>query len=103
MKQKLKVKPKVEKHKPVFIVIEKETEKEKEEPMEEKELQESEPEKKKDLPKEPKIQKLTIIDERDKGFDRETLMKRLTEHQLVKVTMKPVKKALEEQQETRLP
>ena len=80
LKQKLKVKPTLEERKPVAVIIRGE-EKEKEEPL-----------KKEDV----KIQKLTIIDKRDKGFDRETLMKKLEDNKLLKVTVKPVLKASEE-------
>jgi len=79
LKQKLKIKPILEERKPVAVVIQNVVE-----------------EKKGVSKMDDKIQKLTIIDKRDKGFDRATLMKKLEDNKLMKVTVKPVLKASEE-------
>jgi hypothetical protein len=103
LKQKLKVKPTVEQRKPVEVVLnQKEEEKEEVEEKKEKPIkqvkfqldQEEKDEKQSKIPQ--KIEKLTIIDKRDQGFDRETLMKKLTESKLLKVTVKPLVKATED-------
>jgi hypothetical protein len=86
IKQKLKVKPLVEKRKPVEVVLQVEQIDEKPEKEEENELP----------IKTQKIKKLTIVDKRNEGFDRETLMKKLAESKLLKVTVKPILKASEE-------
>ena len=81
LKQKLKIKPKVEEQKLVQIRIlhleeEKTNMEEKEEPKEER--------------KRPIV---TIVDKRKEGYDRETLLKKLAESKLLKVTVKPVLQA----------
>jgi len=86
LKQKLKVKPNIEKRKPVEVILQAREETE--------ETKETNPESK--LPEKEQIQKLTIIDKRNEGFDRETLMKKLAESKLLKVTVKPILKASEE-------
>ena len=98
LKQKLKVKPTVEERKPVEVVIQLGEKEEKplkhvkfasEEKNEPKGQQEKEQSKEKS--------NFSIIDKRDQGFDRDTLMKKLSENKLLKVTVKPIMKATEEQ------
>jgi len=86
LKQKLKVKPNLEKRKPVEVILQSREEIE--------ETKEGSPESK--LPEKEQIQKLTIVDKRNEGFDRETLMKKMAESKLLKVTVKPILKASEE-------
>jgi hypothetical protein len=81
IKQKLKVKPIVEKRQPVEVILQTQ------------EIKET----KDELPVKAISQKLTIIDKRNEGFDRETLMKKLAESKVLKVTVKPILKATEEQ------
>ena len=87
LKQKLKVKPTVEERKPVEVVIQLGEKEEKplkhvkfasEEKNEPKGQQEKEQSKEKS--------NFSIIDKRDQGFDRDTLMKKLSENKLLKVT-----------------
>ena len=89
LKQKLKVKPTVEQRKPVEVVLQI--------PVPEKKVQfKIEEEEKNVLPQKEISQKLTIVDKRSEGFDRETLMKKMAESKKLKVTVKPVLKASEE-------
>ena len=78
LKERLKIKPKVEARQPVAIIINKEP------------LKLNENVEKVKIKETPKM---TIIDERDKGFDRQKLLNRLTESKINKVTIKPVLKA----------
>lgn len=113
IKDKLKIKPKVEEYKPVEIVIKTEEKikkkqakpetkkkvafqdkKEEGEELEEGEEMEEVEEK---VMEEKKIQpKTVIIDERDKGFDRQTLLNKLKESKILKVTIKPTIEKKEE-------
>jgi hypothetical protein len=84
LKQKLKIKPKVEEQKLVQIrILHLEEEKTN---MEEKE--EAKEERKRPI--------VTIVDKRKEGYDRETLLKKLAESKLLKVTVKPVLQASKE-------
>lgn len=93
LKERLKIKPNVELYKPVEIVLkerEKDLTKEKKdveqgEPGEE-EPGEAVPEKKR---KRVQIQAPTIVEEIDIGFDREALLKKLADHNISRVIMKP--------------
>ena len=113
IKDKLKIKPKVEEYKPVAIVIKTEEKIEKittkpklkkrvifddvkgDENIEEKEeLEEGEEIEKgeeiEEVKKEKKIlPKTIIVDEREKGYDRQTLLNKLKESKILKVTIKP--------------
>ena len=111
IKDKLKIKPNVKEYKPVAIVIKTEEKIEKPKPKqkikkgvqfkEEQDIEEEETEKiqgeqKEKLQEEQieeeekgKAPKTTIIDERTKGFDRQTLLKKLAESKILKVTIKP--------------
>lgn len=115
IKDKLKIKPSVKEYKPVVIVIKTEEkikksiskpkqkkvvafkdDKELEE-LEEKVEEELEGEEETQAEKEKKeLIKTTIIDERDKGYDRETLLKKLQESKILKVTIKPTMEKIEE-------
>ena len=83
------VKPPVEERKRVAVII--------------KEQPEQTEEKKDEEEKEPEKPKMTIIDERNKGFDREALMKRLQENKKLKVSMLPVVKRAEEEEKKEEP
>jgi len=77
--EKLKIKPKVENFKKVEVIIQNEKDQNKKE-------NENKNEKKDD----ELLQNTIIIDERSKGFDRETLLKRMTEKKMLKVFTQPL-------------
>jgi hypothetical protein len=86
LKEKLKIKPKVEIYKPVEIVLKekeitKETETKTEEEQEELKPQTIGEKKRKRV----QIQAPTIVEEIDVQFDREALLKKLAENKLAKV------------------
>jgi hypothetical protein len=90
LKEKLKIKPKVEIYKPVEIVLKekeitKETETKTEEEQEELKPQTIGEKKRKRV----QIQAPTIVEEIDVQFDREALLKKLAENKLAKVILKP--------------
>jgi hypothetical protein len=94
LKQKLKVKPTIEKRKPVEVILQIENKQIENKQIENNlnlEEEDNEKEKKTIIP-----QKLTIIDKRKEGFDRDSMMKRLTESKMMKVSVKPILKASEE-------
>ena len=99
LKDKLKIKPKVEERQQIVVLL-KEDEPILDKPLKEKKQKERKENKKEEIkPISEEIEKIveapkmTIIDERDKGFDRQALLKRLAESKINKVTVKPVLKA----------
>ena len=118
LKEKLKIKPSVEQRKPVEIIIQQQNVEELKEKIPSNLNENLNPKTNPNLKKQvkfkedmnpssiltlkPKIQKLTIFDRRNEGFDRETLMKKLAETKLLKVTVKPtiLNKISEEEKQT---
>ena len=92
LKQRLMIKPTIEKQKQFTVAI-----KEKKIEKKRKSKVEGEPEVQLEEEEEPEPQGITIIDERDKGYDRESLMKKIASNRLSKVTQNPI---LEKAQES---
>jgi hypothetical protein len=106
IKEKLKIKPAIEEYKPIAIVLKTD------EKIEKLIIPKSQKQVKFDVEKQSDVEKeegevskvikeripikTTIIDERDKGYDREALMKKLAESKLSKVVTKPVIERKEE-------
>jgi len=106
LKQKLIAKPIVEKREKVVVVIKGEKNQNKQEikTIEKREknikIDEEEGEEKEEGEEYYKLKKTTlpiIVDETQKGFDRKTLLKKLAESKLSKVTVKPTVSIAEEQ------
>jgi hypothetical protein len=104
LKQKLKVKPIVEEKQKIAVVIKGDKQElleptKKKQRNKEEELEEFIPEvEEKDIVKEPAsiIQKPVIVDQTDKGYDRMTLLQKLKDSKITKVSIKPLIQEVEE-------
>jgi hypothetical protein len=83
LKQKLMIKPTIKENEPVIVAIN----------VEKQETQETQ-----DEIKNKPSQKTLIIDETNKGYNREELFKKLTENNLMKVKTKPVLEKIKEKE-----
>jgi hypothetical protein len=99
LKQKLKVKPIVEEKERVAVIIKGNNKKPEKPKKDQEELEEFVPEVE-DIVKNPSIEtiKPLIVDQTDKGYDRLTLLKKLQESKMSKVSIKPFMKEAQEQQ-----
>jgi hypothetical protein len=92
LKQKMMIKPKVEEREKIAVVIKSQSATKKRKPIakEAEELEEEEEQSEEKPPETPLLLAPIIVDETHKGFDRNTLLDKLKQSKLTKVSIKPI-------------